>query len=58
VRAAKAGDIPVLVQRSRPPECMGRGEKAATIMRRAHLELISHPFEQIGDASCALAISQ
>src|SRR5690242_2322718 len=28
---------------------MSRSEKAATIVRRAHGQLISHPFEQIGE---------
>ena len=48
-RAANGGDIAVFVERRRPPECMCCGEKAATIMRRSHVQLIGHPFEQIGE---------
>jgi len=44
-RVPEAGDVPVLVERRRPPECMGRSQEAATIMRRAHLQLVSHSFE-------------
>ena len=47
--AAKAGDVPALVDRRRLPQCMCRGQKAATIMRRTYPQLVSHPFEQIGE---------
>ena len=54
-RAAKPGDISVLVGRCRLPKRMCCREKASTIVRRIHFELVGHSFEQIGEGGFRLS---